>query len=122
MADDKGGNPRWQKGVSGNPGGKRKVDIETAYRVKDLAKKYTNEAIKTLARICEHGKTESAQVAAAEALLNRGWGKPMQTIEANVTHHTAADLTDDELINIARRSSDGAAEETGGTQDTAELH
>jgi hypothetical protein len=118
MAGEKAGNPKWVKGQSGNPGGRPKAD----YRIKELAKEKTPLALNTLAYVCEHGENEGARVAAAEALLNRGWGKPTQTIEANVTHAVAADMTDEELIDIARRSSDGAAEEAGGTQDAAELH
>jgi hypothetical protein len=117
MAGDKG-NPKWVKGQSGNPGGRPKAD----YRIRDLAKEKTKIALDTLSQICESGENEGARVAAATALLDRGWGKPTQMIEANVTHAVAADLTDEELIDIARRSSDGAAEEAGGAQDTSELH
>jgi hypothetical protein len=72
----KSGNPGWPKGVSGNPGGRAKAD----YRIKELAKKRTKLALDTLAQICESGESESARVAAAVALLDRGWGKPAQAI------------------------------------------
>lgn len=66
------------KGKSGNPGGRPKSD----HRVKDLAQKHTAAALKTLAEICRGSKySANARVAAAEALLNRGWGKPAQSID-----------------------------------------
>lgn len=72
----KGGNPNWRKGVSGNPGGRVKVDM----RIKELAKQKTELALNTLAHICAKGESESARVSAAVALLDRGWGKPAQAI------------------------------------------
>jgi hypothetical protein len=33
-----------------------------------------------LAEVCTRGKSESARVAAAQALLDRGWGKPQQDV------------------------------------------
>lgn len=37
-------------------------------------------AIQTLAGVAQNGQSDSARVAAAEALLSRGWGKPAQAI------------------------------------------
>lgn len=48
--------------------------------IRSLARNHTESAINTLAGIASNGKQESARVAAAEALLNRGWGKPTQPI------------------------------------------
>jgi hypothetical protein len=46
--------------------------------IKSLARGYTRTAIKTLGGISENGESEAARVAAAVALLDRGWGKPQQ--------------------------------------------
>ena len=47
-----------------------------------LARVYTEEAIKTLARVMRAEDTPAmSKVAAAKVLLDRGWGKP------NETHH-----------------------------------
>jgi len=67
----------WTKGQSGNPGGRPRIVAE----VRDLARRYTAEAVDTLVRICKSGKSESARVAAAQVLLDRGWGRPMQMTE-----------------------------------------
>jgi len=73
----KPGNPGWPKGVSGNPGGRRKQD----YRIKDLAQKYTNEALATLRSIMKGSEDDRARVAAANAILDRGYGKPAQSVD-----------------------------------------
>jgi hypothetical protein len=67
---------RWQKGQSGNPGGRRKEDNQ----VKELAKQHTALALETLVNLCQNGKAESTKLAAAIALLDRGWGRPAQAI------------------------------------------
>jgi hypothetical protein len=48
--------------------------------IRSLARSYTEMAIQTLAGIAQNGEQESARVRAAEALLDRGWGKPVQAI------------------------------------------
>ena len=59
-------------GTSGNPGGRPKDEA----RVAELARSYTSEAIDTLVDLMRHGKDERVRGTAAQALLDRGWGKP----------------------------------------------
>ena len=59
-------------GVSGNPGGRPKDEA----RVAELARSYTIEAINTLVELMRHGKDDRVRGTAAQALLDRGWGKP----------------------------------------------
>ena len=59
-------------GVSGNPGGRPKDKA----RVAELARSYTAEAIDTLVELMRHGKDDRVRGTAAQALLDRGWGKP----------------------------------------------
>src|SRR5215472_8959149 len=40
-------------------------------------------AIQKLADIAEHGQSEMAQIAAANALLDRGWGRPTQPVSGD---------------------------------------
>ena len=58
-------------GQSGNPGGRPKDE----HRVGELARSYTAEAIDTLVDLMRHGKDERVRGTAAQALLDRGWGK-----------------------------------------------
>jgi hypothetical protein len=48
--------------------------------IRSLARSYTEMAIQSLAGIAQNGESESAKVAAANALLDRGWGKPAQPV------------------------------------------
>ena len=74
---------KFKKGQSGNPGGRPKEIAE----VRELAREQTEFAIETLVRIAGDKKaTHAAQVSAASALLDRGWGKPIQAME-----HTGKD-------------------------------
>ena len=68
---------RFKPGQSGNPGGRPK---EIGY-VRDLAREHTEEAIEKLVAIMRSSTKESLCLAAAEALLSRGWGRPLQPME-----------------------------------------
>ena len=59
-------------GSSGNPGGLPKDEA----RVAELARSHTIEAIDTLVELMRHGKDDRVRGTAAQALLDRGWGKP----------------------------------------------
>jgi hypothetical protein len=85
----------FKKGESGNPGGRPK-EIKD---VQALARSHTAEAIETLVEIMRNGKPDRARSAAAELLLDRGWGRAPQTIDIpDEREKILANLTDDELI------------------------
>ncbi|MCX8501760.1 MAG: hypothetical protein ORO03_08735 [Alphaproteobacteria bacterium] len=44
--------------------------------VKNLARHHTELALETLAEVAQGGSDEKMRLAAAEAILDRGWGKP----------------------------------------------
>jgi hypothetical protein len=53
--------------------------------VQNAARDYSTEAIETLARIMRNPKLPAAaQIAAACALLDRGYGTPSQTIDRQI--------------------------------------
>ena len=67
-------------------GGRQKGTPNKATReIKAIAQPYGPEAIATLAEIMRHSESEPARVAAANALLDRGYGKPSQTVAVDQT-------------------------------------
>jgi hypothetical protein len=68
VANGRPGNPNWVKGVSGNPFGRPRVVAD----IQALARAHGPEAIRTLAECLKDPKHK---VAAAIALLDRGFGK-----------------------------------------------
>lgn len=77
----KRGNPNWRKGTSGNPGGRPKVTAD----VRALAQEHTTEAVGALVEIVSDREAPpAARVAAANALLDRGYGRAPQTVDVNV--------------------------------------
>ena len=98
----------FQPGTSGNPGGRPKGLSE----VIALAREHTELAITTLVDIAKQTKAApAARVAAASALLDRGWGKPAQAIQATTTNASAVVLLDKgdpvEIAEHYRRIMDG---------------
>jgi hypothetical protein len=75
MTKGRGEGRKFQKGQSGNPGGRPK-DIGD---IKALAKQYTAEAIERLVYWMRSDEPK-ASVPAANALLDRGWGKAAQAV------------------------------------------
>ena len=50
--------------------------------IKEAARAYTHSALTTLGDVCEGRRmSPSARVAAAQALLDRGYGRPAQAVE-----------------------------------------
>jgi hypothetical protein len=84
--------------------------------IRSLARSYTTTAIKVLAGIMQQPEApHAARVSAATALLDRGWGKPSQTVDMTVRKAIAKDLADDVLADIALGGGEGAADEAINT-------
>ena len=101
---------RFEKGRSGNPGGRPKGDGE----IRELARQHTDTAVATLVEIYKTGRNESARVAAATAILDRGWGKPAVPV-------AAADLPEVITIDFGTtlRPPNGGDGEAARTLDVA---
>ena len=95
----------WQKGQSGNPGG-RPVGCG---EIRQLARAHTNTALETLLEVAKSGKSESARVAAAVALLDRGWGRPTQPLAGDPEEPPIGiELSAEERRRRAREEIDAA--------------
>lgn len=79
----------FEKGKSGNPGGRPKEIQE----VKSLARDYTAEGIERLA-FWMRSDNAKASVSATAILLERAWGKAEQKIENETTVRYVARLPD----------------------------
>lgn len=81
---------------------------KTPTDIRSLARSHTETALKTLAGIMQQSDAPpAARVSAATALLDRGWGKPQQTVDMTVRRQIAKDLADDELADIAVGRGEG---------------
>lgn len=87
---------RFQPGQSGKPGGRPKAEV----LVRDLARQHTEDAIRALVGALR-AKSESVRVAAATALLDRGWGRPPQAVSIE-SHRDVVEMDAAELLAIAR--------------------
>lgn len=93
----------FQKGQSGNPGGRAKERLADGRTLADLAREHTEDALKALVRVLESSESDAAIVSAATAVLDRGWGRPRQDmgIEMSVNAETAS------LLEQARKRARG---------------
>ena len=85
MANGQGG----RRVGAGRPRGSvNRATIDAKTRLSELARHHCGLALDVLASIAENGQSETARIAAACALLDRGFGKPR---EASVIQYADPD-------------------------------
>ena len=89
---------QFTSGHSGNAGGRPKDE----HRVSKLACSFTAEAIETLANLMRTAKDKRVRGTAAQALLDRGWGKPKVEVVTEEKQDYIAAL---KVINERMRAS-----------------
>jgi hypothetical protein len=83
----------FRKGKSGNPGGRPKK-TEQVIEIEALARQYAPQAMEALVKIATTGKSDSARVAAATAILDRAFGRPRQTLDAQSEENVSYFISD----------------------------
>ena len=103
------------KGKSGNPGGRPRGAIADLARE---ARGHARLALDTLIEICRNGENRE-RLTAANALLDRGFGRPVQQLDATVMMKRLTEMSDAELAALEARlvASIGSEEDqsSGGT-------
>jgi len=66
----------FREGAGRPSGSTNKSSPEQSQRLSELAKTYTEEALETLVDVARNGRTDAARVSAANALLDRAYGRP----------------------------------------------
>ena len=66
----------FREGAGRPSGSTNRSSPEQTKRLLELAKTYTDEALQTLVDVARNGRTDAARVSAANALLDRAYGKP----------------------------------------------
>lgn len=97
----------FKPGQSGNPSGMSKK----AMKVIKTAEDHVADAIEVLAKALKD-KDSKVRIAAANAILDRGMGKPKQSIEMSRVARTLDEIATDDLIAAVHEGadSDGTAE------------
>ena len=88
---------RFRAGHSSNAGGRPHDE----HKVAELARSYTTEAIDILVDLMRHGKDDRVRGTAAQAMLERGWGKPR--VEVATTHKSDSESFIEAPREVAER-------------------
>lgn len=69
----------FKPGQSGNPNGRPKLTLSDI-ELRDMCRGYCPEAIETVYRLMKESEEDRVKVSCAEILLERGHGKPQQSV------------------------------------------
>lgn len=84
--------------------------------IRSLARTHTKKAVEVLGGILANGKRDSDRIAAAQALLDRGWGKPEVHVEIDETVHWV--ISDETMDEDTWSAAHSVAASTGASEST----
>lgn len=116
---NKGGGQPGNKNARKSKAWENALRMELASYETDTVQKGT--ALRAIAKKCVEQAIAGDDKARTE-IGNRLDGKAREHVELDFTHRLAQELTDDELLNIARGSGDRADAEKGSSEESSELH
>ena len=92
---------QFQPGRSGNPGGRPKLGVALAEKVRKATKE-GNTLIRLLVEIADGGLEAkiSDRLAAVDMLLSRGWGKSVSQIEVTADVQVQHSLADFNIVEL----------------------
>lgn len=103
----------WKPGESGNIKGRPRESL-SATKARTLARQHTEKAIATLVEVMESGDKDSARVAAAQSILDRGFGRAPQEVT------DLASIPEEALVaELRRRLSERDAAAAAGVGDAS---
>ena len=96
----------FKPGQSGNAAGRPKGSPNKATAdVKAAAQHYTEEAVQALAAIMRDSESDAAKVAAIKELLDRGHGKPTQSVDIDANVKAAISRVERTIVDPANPDS-----------------
>ena len=92
---------QFQPGRSGNPGGRPKLGVALAEKVRKATKE-GNTLVRLLVEIADGGLEAkiSDRLAAVDMLLSRGWGKSVSQVEVTADVQVQHSLTDFNIVEL----------------------
>lgn len=94
--------------------GRKPGKVSQAKRdIMEMAKEHAELALQTLVNICQNGEAEASRVSAANAILDRAYGRPVQGVEMSgpdgkpiqTEEVSARERVNSKLARIATRSA-----------------
>ncbi len=97
-----------RKGAGRPKGSRSAATKQQQATISDMAREYSSDALTALVDVVRNGVSEAARVAAANSLLDRGYGKPVQSLEhsgkdGEPIEHRNVPSSEGELIEQAKR-------------------